>query len=937
MVIPAYSKEPVPESQEEALFVRRIIEFWRDEEYILVKAQARDFLKQYPNSEFKDSFWAMLGDIQFKDRKYASTLEKYAKIQSPDVLKQVRLNQSQCYYQLQKHSELIDLLRPAVEGSEKDPNPEFQNLFVFYYAEAHYRQLSGKSITPQGRFLCRKAQPYYSSLLESKYADRAITALAEISRILGEHENAAKFYEQSAQNDEDTSEDLLYQAASMQVHFDKRKATETFAKVFHMQGEKAADASYNWMLLMFGMRHFEPIIQSKSKLLKWVPEDKRSFLHFVLGSSHFALKQYDGAVEELGAFVNKERKPTDDVKEALLMTVAASYHLGKGKLLSLATDLFLKLFPEDPNLAKTLFFRVLTSKKEGNEALVKKDLQHIMKQFPEFEDIEAVRFEWCAYLYRKERWQECYDTFEKFIDDFPESSYAAAAQRYRLNASIYLVDNTTVEKEEGEEKRPKNSRVQMIATIQNALNTGGIIEPEQMPAYRLKLAKTLFELGEYKNAIGVLERYLEDFPESENLYQVHLLMALCYREGDKGLEGFTFHAEQALLIQPNVEEQARLHLNLFTGYLKLAKALDSEEDKARLVDKAAGHLYTVIVGGEEPVKLENRLWLANYYHSLIGTYMNESWQHKLGSSGYIIEAERAKDIFEEALGLTEKDFTLTLNEESLYLEPEIFKLATLYEWLGQVDKRYLLLHQLNKEQEAHPDWPWTLLGRTLLALGDAYEKADEPQMALKKYTELVSSKKKVDPYARTKAQLQVARLNYQALKEEGLANDNEKLMPVLKELKNLQIRKRLEHEPVHLEAAIDYAEISALTSTEGKSEERFLFHLNRVKEAFTLHEDIWSKDYDASRELHPDKDIVYQAYMMLIDALIAQFQAKVAREEGAYHEASIKEQAAHSIFETLVNGKFAISQYLVDKATTGLGGGDLKFLSQDEEAYERAN
>ena len=207
--IPAYCKEPTPESQEEALFVRRIIEFWRDEEYTLVKAQVRDFLKVYPDSEFNDSFWAMLGDIQFKERKYASSLEKYDKIQSADVLTQVRLNRAQSYYQLQKHSELIDLLRSAVEGHEADSNPEYQNLFVFYYAEAHYRQLSGKAVTPQGRFLCRKAQPYYSSLLESKYADRAVTALAEISRILGDHKSAAQFYEQSANNDEETSEDLL--------------------------------------------------------------------------------------------------------------------------------------------------------------------------------------------------------------------------------------------------------------------------------------------------------------------------------------------------------------------------------------------------------------------------------------------------------------------------------------------------------------------------------------------------------------------------------------------------------------------------------------------------------------------------------------------------------------------------------------------------------
>lgn len=925
------ASDPLVQSEDEALFVRRVIEFWRDEEYSFAKVQIQDFFQKYPESSYKESFWVLLGDIYFREKDYSRALEAYDNVKEISLRNKVWTSQLHSLYQLKNYSKLFDHLLFVSESEEYTLSLDQRELITFYRAEVFLRQELEKEDSSQQENVFLEVKPSYESLLEGKYANMAKRALAEIAQRLGDYQSAADYYLQLADSShEEERGKMLFQVAAMQAQFDDSSAISTFEKVFSMQGKMAAEAAFNWVTIAFDTKNYQKIVEKREQLLEWVPREKHYYLHFVFGHSYFSLQNHEEAMNHLLLYRSLEKDSKKEEREALLLEIASAFHLGRDEVVnSLVSECF-ERFPSDLVLAKALFFRILSSKRKNDVKLFERDVKMIMDRFPNFESMDAVYFEWGLFLYGRANWKICHKIFTEIIQKFPESFYVLAAQRHRLNASMYLM--ALVEGEENEESL-QPLRLQFISDLQEALSVEGVISKKQLPEYRLKLAKTLFKLQEYANALGILKRYLEEFSGGDDgeLYQVHLLMALCYREEGEQLEKFVFHGEQALAIHSDEKEKSNLHLNLFGAYLKLSQSVEPTESH-RYTDRAAEHLYSVLLEGREEVRFENRVWIANYYYDKVKSYMDKHWRHRLESSGLMAEAERARRIFEKILGLHRDYSQFSLNPQMFDLESEIFKLATLLGWMGEREKKLSLLLELHQKQEEVVERKWGLPGKVLLALAETYESLGRDEEAIEKYHSLAKVKKRVDQYAKSKAQLQLSRLELKKL--HPISQENSSLEVILKDLKDLQIRKKLDREPIHLEAAMDYAKISSLMVKEELQGSKLLFNLNRVKEDFTVHNDVWSKDYEASRKLYPEKNIIYQAYMLLLDAQIVLLEAKSAREKDRVREAESKEQAAYSLFSTLLKGEFSVSQYLVEKAVEGLKEIDSKFTIQHKEAYE---
>jgi TolA-binding protein len=81
-------------------------------------------------------------------------------------------------------------------------------------------------------------------------------------------------------------------------------------------------------------------------------------------------------------------------------------------------------------------------------------------------------------------------------------------------------------------------------------------------------------------------------------------------------------------------------------------------------------------------------------------------------------------------------------------------------------------------------------------------------------------------------------------------------------LKNLVLQKSLENEPFHLEAGLDYVEL------QGSEITKRLQLLNKLKTDFTAQNDLLAKDYHLARTHFPEKNKIYEQYMLYVDAEI---------------------------------------------------------------------
>src|ERR1700722_1457381 len=79
------ASKKAPYNEEEALFVRRINEFWRDKELPFAKRQIEEFLSKFPKSEYADVFHAMLGEIASYEHNYEEGLKNFDNIKALEV------------------------------------------------------------------------------------------------------------------------------------------------------------------------------------------------------------------------------------------------------------------------------------------------------------------------------------------------------------------------------------------------------------------------------------------------------------------------------------------------------------------------------------------------------------------------------------------------------------------------------------------------------------------------------------------------------------------------------------------------------------------------------------------------------------------------------------------------------------------------------------
>jgi hypothetical protein len=300
---------------------------------------------------------------------------------------------------------------------------------------------------------------------------------------------------------------------------------------------------------------------------------------------------------------------------------------------------------------------------------------------------------------------------------------------------------------------------------------------------------------------------------------------------------------------------------------------------------AAEHLFASNAWHTRSIKLDNFLWLANHFYL----------QAKDGcEEGY----RKAETLFKELLGINSDQKTLNISPQSLFLEGEVLKYAHLLEIRGEHNDKTILLEMLANKQKEHSELPWKLKKRTILELAKTYEAEKRFQDALNSYRHIVKTAEKGSMVTNSAA-LHLAKLEYCLLKPQQRTSESPEMISILHTLKDLQIQKKIGSEPLHLESALQYAEIrSSLSESESYAKTAIFFY---------------KRMFEAMRESFPEKDGIFGAYMHYLNAQMLKCEAQIARSEKKLDKALALEDEALQILSRLLENEEYLQPYLLDR------------------------
>lgn len=560
------------ESEEEALFLRRIADFWQEKEVQLAKVQIEEFIETYPESTYSDALCAALGDLYLREKNYSSAIHFYNRVKSPEFYNRVFVNRMQCLHEMQWYATLADECESFLENGS--------DLRVTYFlAVALYHQCLNASKDPETLAnLAQKAKPLFDTLLNSEFSDEVAQGFAHLCCILKDFEKASEIYLKLAQKDSESQEEMLFQAALVQSQYNKELSLETFEKIEKLGQKKGKEAAYNRMVLAFDMGRYDEL--TGQNLLDKIPAERKAMAHLFLGRSLVHLKKNEQAISEFKSFI--ETAPVSETYHAALLNLLeTAYQSNDLASVDYAIEKMLGAYPNDAELPKAYFSRAQILKKEERLQEAKNGLEQLIAKFPEFHQKPQVIFELAHLDFRAKAWEDCYKRSRAFLTQFPDHELALFAWRYFVSSSAEMTALNPA------------LRSRLVTDLENFLKLQ-LLEAEEAE-WNLLLATNYLELQNYEKAFSILQNL-----ESPN---ARLLLALCYKDGYSDLTHFCSLAETALAEGANLMALDEIHASIFNAYLELGN-----------LDKAADHLFAAFMA-EGDIQVKNLLWLADVYLS----------------------------------------------------------------------------------------------------------------------------------------------------------------------------------------------------------------------------------------------------------------------------------------------------------------------------------
>jgi len=882
---------------QEGIHLKRIIEFWKDEDYSAAKNQILSFLNIYKESTAKEQLLAMLGDLYVQEKAYREALSAYLQIQNSRIQEKVALNEAQCLFELQDYASVIKLSEQYAKSGKKDDPAQLR--FSFLAAQSLFKQMKTASDEQKKFSYGKEAAHCFEQLVDSSYGETALVCLADIYQELKEDDKAIKTYRTLTVKYPEKREALLFQIARLQLEHDPLGAAETLGKIVELKEKGAPLAAFDQLLLFFQTQHFDELINTYRLSSSLLPLEKKDSIDFMVGRSYFALGNYEEAVNTLKNLVSKGDQHSPHLKSSILILLSCAEQEKNLALFDFALDKLLNTYPNDPEAAKALVLHaeLAAANKDSKTAL--KDLEKVMAAFPDYRHNESFIYDQALLQFQEKDFAHARQTLLNFIELFPTSTKLADAARMLFNCSLHELKNASNDSLE-EKKR------QFAHDLTFLLSQKGALSELENQENQLVLIKTLFELGDHQASVSLLKEYLKRDLPVEAKAEAQNLLAFCYEKNEPHSESFIAEAEKAIQLDPKKADA--LHIPLYNAYLSLSKT-DNVQKANDHLEKAASHLFSAFDQGEQPIKIENLLWLANYY------YQN--------AQNNTEALKRAEIIYENFFEIEDDKWSFEFTEENLVLESEALKLAELYALKNQRNTQIAILKGLTEQQQTHPTLPWSYQRRALFELGRAYEQADDVKNALQTYERLAASSELVNSYFSDAALLQHSKLLFTQLSVSEKNENNPHIQEILQSLKDLQIKKKLSTEPLHLEAALQYAEVRASLCPLAQQKEKKLFFLKRLLEDYSSQSSS-SRYYHAASEHFPEQYLIFQNYISFVEAEICRLESDLLEANQEKEQANVLKKKAKIAVDELMQKKDMLPPSLFDK------------VQRSQEALQRA-
>ncbi len=833
-------------SIQEARFLKRMKEYWKEGDFDTAKRQIRSYLEENPTSNLNEEMHLLLGDLYLKEGNFLSALDEYAFIQKEELQEKVFYNKVLCFYETDNVRELaaisgIFALQPKLSLEQK-------NSIRYLCASSLFEHFINSQ--EKDTAVLERSRELFESCAGTSFENLSLYPLARLYESNGNKKLAASYYEAASKVHPDLSIQFLFQAALLRSEEAPQLALVIFEQIFAAPSPKQSEALYNYLLLEYKTKQFKEFVAAFKQNRHLLNEDHETTCLELYGKSLYHLENFEQAIDPLLDTLTSNKGPASQ-RTVQLMLLECAYKIQN-------VELYHKMFRNpsyplvnDENYAKAHLVYLNLLKAQGRYPEFIEESKTFVLQNPNAPEREQVLWDTAYFLYQSKNWKDADNWLGAFIEHQPASKSIPNAWRLQLNCALFEVQTAPA----GEISK---ARSHLIEKIQTVLPKNDILNVAEKETFSFELVKNLFLEQRFGDALSASQTFITSTPQTRFLEEAQLLQTLCYLSNPEQQSEFIEHAEKLLEKNPNLSEADKLRLHLFNAYVQKAESVSSESKDLPL-HKAAEHLYVLLEKGSTSLKTENIQWLGEHYYDLSQKLQTDPLSPQNLKTCYL---DRSVAAFEALLPAEN-------NEIQGQTEVSLLRLSTLFSWSGQLEKKAICLSRFLQPMTPTQS---PIQRQLLLELGQTHQKLGNPLKALDLYNVLIQTYPSSS--IRALAILDRSKLLSSYLPEDQQTEENVAYRQNLNDLKDLEVQRSILSEPLHLEAGLEYIRWkSSLVQEDQAQKKKKIQLLQLFKENFES--EFFLDEQESSDPSLKEKQQILTSYLKFAEAEVLRLEASL--------------------------------------------------------------